>query len=151
MSTMTSAWQTGTYDLLIHPDPEGQPGDLMVVVFAAATNLDDQVADDDAPILAHVDVARAEYDGDLAPYLLDIRSFGDRGLIRPEDVEKVYGQKLARMILLALFQAVENDARGIDMDGQPFRAANLVEPLAMRDRIQPLIMDLARRMGRTSP
>jgi hypothetical protein len=143
---MTSAWQTGTYDLLIHPDPEAEPGALMVVVFAASTDLDDEDADDDAPILAHIDVGREEYDGDLAPYLLDIRSFGDRGLIRPEDVEKAYGGKLGLKILLALFQAVENDSRGVDMDGQPFRPANINEPLVLRDRIQPLIMDLHRRM-----
>ena len=150
MSTMTSAWQTGTYDLLVYPDAEGRPGDLMVVVFAAATDLDDKDADDDAPILAHVDVAREEYDEDLAPYLLDIRSFGERGLIRPEDAEKVYGAKLGRKVLLALFQAVENDVRGTDLDGQPFRAANL-GPLALRDRIQPLIVDLGRRIEGSSP
>lgn len=149
MTTMTSAWQTGTYDLLVYPDAEGRPGDLMVVVFAAATDLDDQDADDDAPILAHVDVAREEYDEDPAPYLLDIRSFGERGLIRPEDVEKVYGPKLGRKILLALFQAVENDVRGTDLDGQPFRPANL-GPLVLRDRIQPLIVDLGRRIEGSS-
>jgi hypothetical protein len=143
---MTSAWQTGTYDLLIYPDREGGPGDLMVVVFAAATDIDDQDSDDDAPILAHIDVARAEYDDDLADFLLDIRSFGDRGLIRPEDVEKVYGTKLGFKVLLALFQAVENDVRGTDMDGRPFRPASL-QPLAMRDRIQPLIMDMQRRLS----
>jgi hypothetical protein len=141
---MTSAWQTGTYELLIHPDPEAEPGALMVVVFAAPTDLDDEDADDDSPILAHRDVSRSEYDGDLEPYLLDVRSFGDRGLIRPEDVEKIYGPKLGEQILLALFQAVENDVRGVDMDGQPFRPASL-EPLVMRDRIQPLIVDLHHR------
>lgn len=147
MGTMTSSWLTGTYDLLIHPDPEGGEGSLMVVVFAAPTDLDDQDSDDDAPILAHLDVSRDEYDRDLAPYLLDIRSFGERGLIQPEDVEKVYGPKLGLLILLALFQAVENDVRGTNMDGQPFRPASLA-PLVLRDRIQPLIMDLRRR---TSP
>ena len=145
MSTMTSAWQTGTYDLLIWPDSEGEPGDLMVVVFAAVTDLDDKASDDDAPILAHVDVRRTEYDDEPAEFLLDIRSFGERGLLRPEDVEKVYGPKLGRWVLMALFQAVENDVKGTDMDGQPFRPANLA-PLALRDRIQPLIVDLTRRL-----
>jgi hypothetical protein len=145
MTTMTSAWQTNTYDLLVHPDPEARPGDLMVVVFAIPTDPDDEDADQDAPVLAHIDVRHEEYDGEIPPYLLDIRSFGDRGLIRPEDVEKVYGAKLARIILVALFQAVENDVKGKDMDGVPFRAASL-EPLQMRDRIQPLIMDLMRRL-----
>jgi hypothetical protein len=145
MSTMTSAWQTGTYDLLVYPDKEGQPGDLMVVAFAAPTDIDDHDADDDAPILAHIDVTRAEYDDELAEFLLDIHSCGDRGLIRPEDVENVFGTKLGFRVLLALFQAVENDVRGANMDGVPFRPASL-EPLKLRDRIQPLIMDMKRRL-----
>jgi len=146
MNAMTSAWQTGTYELLVYPDPEALPRGLMVVVFAAPTDLDDGDADNDAPILAHIDVAGDEYDHDLAPYLLDIRSFGDRGLIRPEDVEAVYGTKLGLKVLLALFQAVENDVRGVDMDGHPFRPASL-EPLLLRDRIQPMIMDMIRRIS----
>lgn len=150
MTTMTSAWQTGTYDLLVWPDTEAAPGDLMVVVFAASTDLDDEAADEDAPILSHIDVPRASYDHDLEPYLLDIRSFGDRGLLRPEDVEKVYGPKLGLWILLALFEAVENDVKGKDMDGVPFRPANL-EPLQLRDRIQPIIVELGRRNGLSSP
>ena len=146
MSTMTSAWQTGTYDLLIYQDPEAEPGALMVVVFAAPTDIDDSVADDDAPILAHVDVPRAEYDDELAAFMMDMHSCGDRGLIRPEDVEAVYGTKLGLKVLLALFQAVENDVRGVDMDGHPFRPASL-EPLLLRDRIQPMIMDMIRRIS----
>lgn len=142
---MTSAWQTGTYDLLIYQDPEAEPGALMVVVFAAPTDLDDVDADNDAPILAHIDVPRADYDHELAAFMLDVHSCGENGLIRPEDVETVYGSRLGLQVLLALFQAVENDVKGKDMDGVPFRPASL-EPLKMRDRIQPLIMDLHRRV-----
>jgi hypothetical protein len=150
MSTMTSAWQTGTYDLLIYPDPEGGPGDLMVVVFAAATDIDDHNADDDAPILAHVDVARGEYDDELAEFMLDIRSCGDRGLIRPEDVESVFGTLLGERVMTAMFDAAAHDAVGLDMDLHPFRAPSPAGD-ALADRIRPLLMDMRTRIRRTSP
>src|SRR5689334_4903323 len=121
MSIMTSAWQTGTYDLLIYQDPEAEPGALMVVVFAAPTDLDDKDADNDAPILAHVDVPRAEYDHELAEFLKDLHSCGDKGLIRPEDVEKVYGTVLGERIMTAMCQAALCDWSGTDMDARPWR------------------------------
>lgn len=150
MSIMTSAWQTGTYDLLIHQDPEAEPGALMVVVFAAATDIDDNDADDDAPILAHIDVARAEYDDELAEFMLDIRSCGDRGLIRPEDVETVYGTLLGERVMTAMFDAAAHDAIGLDLDLHPFRAPSPAGD-ALANRIRPLLMDMRERIGRTSP
>jgi hypothetical protein len=143
---MTSAWQTGTYDLLVYPDPEGGAGDLMVVVFAAATDIDDQDADDDAPILASIDVSRAEYDDEMAEYMLDIRSCGDRGLIRPEDVENVFGTKLGERVLTAMYQAAACDACGVDADNHPFRAPSPAGD-AMVDRIAPLLDDMRGRLS----
>jgi hypothetical protein len=147
---MTSAWLTGTYDLLMYPDPEGGKGDLMVVVFAAPTDLDDQDADDDAPILAHIDVARAEYDEELAEFMLDIHSCGENGLIRVEDVENVYGTILGERVMTALYDAAACDATGMDMDGVPFRQASDAG-LDMIQRILPLLTDMRQRIGRTSP
>jgi hypothetical protein len=146
MGTMTSAWQTGTYDLLVYPDPEGGAGDLMVVVFAAATDIDDQDSDDDAPILAHVDVARAEYDDEMAGYMLDIHSCGDRGLIRPEDVENVFGTILGERVMTAMCQAALNDAAGKDMDDRPFRGQSAAG-MEMVNRILPLLQDMRDRLS----
>ena len=146
MTTMTgSIWETGTYDLLLQQDPEGSPGDLVVAVFALPSDPDDDAADEDAPILADTDVPREMYDGPLDPYQLAVRSIGDKGLIRPEDVEKIFGARLAVHILLALYEAAENDFNGRDVDGQPWR-----EPSAgafpLMQRVHPLLMDLKRRL-----
>ena len=146
MGTMTSAWQTGTWDLLVYQDPEAEPGALMVVVFAAPSDLDDKAADDDAPILAHVDVPRADYDHELAEFLFDIHSTGDGGLIRPEDVEKIYGTILGERVMTALYDAAGCDAAGMDMDGRPFRAPSDAG-LEMVQRILPLLTDMRTRIA----
>ena len=146
MSTMTSAWQTGTYDLLVYQDPEAEPGALMVVVFACPTDLDDAVADQDAPILAHIDVPRAEYDHELAEFLKDLHTCGDKGMIRPEDVEKVYGTILGERILTAMCQAALNDSAGKDMDDRPWRAPS-PEGMVLVDRIVPILADMRDRLA----
>lgn len=144
MTAMTSAWQTGTYDLLIFQDPEAGPGDLMVVVFAAPTDLEDSDADNDAPILAHVDVPRSAYDHDLAPFMLDVHSCGENGLIRPEDIERVYGTILGERVMTALCTAAENDASGMDMDEVPFRPPSDA-PLMMILEMYSMLTDMRRR------
>lgn len=146
MSTMTSAWQTGTYDLLVYQDPEAEPGALMVVVFAAPTDLDNKDADDDAPILAHVDVPRADYDHELAEFMMDIHSCGDRGLIRPEDVENVYGTVLGERVMTAMLNAAVCDAAGMDMDDRPFRAPSEAGA-DMVQRILPMLTDMRTRLS----
>ena len=146
MSTMTSAWQTGTYDLLVYQDPDAEPGALMVVVFAAPTDIDDSVADDDAPILAHVDVPRADYDHELAEFLKDLHSCGANGLIRPEDVEKIYGTILGERILTAMFDAAAHDAAGLDMDLHPFRAPSPAGD-ELVGRIRPILMEMRGRIA----
>lgn len=147
MTTMTeSIWETGTYDLLIQQDPEGRPGDLVVCVFAMPSDPDDDAADEDAPILADYDVPLESYKGPLDPYLLAVRSIGEKGLIRPEDVEKVFGERLAVHILLALYEAAENDFYGRDIDGQPWREPQEEGAFPLMKRVHPLLMDLERRL-----
>lgn len=145
MTTMTSAWQTGTYDLLVYQDPEAEPGALMVVVFAAPTDIDDKAADDDAPILAHIDVPRADYDHELAEFLKDIHSCGANGLIRPEDVENVYGTVLGERVLTAMYEAAACDACGTDMDSRPWREPSPAGD-ELVDRIAPLLEDMRQRL-----
>lgn len=146
MSTMTSAWQTGTYDLLVYQDPDAEPGALMLVVFAAPTDPNDKAADEDAPILAHIDVPRADYDHELAEFMMDLHSCGDNGLIRPEDVEKIYGTVLGERVLTAMYDAAGCDATGLDMDDRPFRAPSPAG-LDMVQRILPLLTDMRGRLS----
>lgn len=146
MTIMTSIWQTGTYDLLIQQDPEGQPGDLVVSVFACPTDLDDDAADQDAPILSDTTVPAGMYDGPLEPYQYAVRSIGERGLIRAEDVEKLYGARLAVHILLALYEAAENDFYGRDVDHLPWRTPSEEGAFPLMQKVHPLLMDLKRRL-----
>lgn len=145
MSTMTSVWQTGTYDLLISKDPEAGPGALMVVVFAAATDIDDVAADEDAPVLAHIDVTRGEYDFDLSDHHYGMHTIGERGLLQPEKIEVLFGPRLGVQILLALYNAADHDLRGIDSEDRPWR-----EPsdgaFPLMQRLHPLLMDLKGRL-----
>jgi hypothetical protein len=145
MSTMTSVWQTGTYDMLISKDPEGGPGDLMVVVFAAATDIDDKDADDDAPILAHLDVTRAEYDFDLSDHHFGMHTIGDRGLLQPESIEKLFGPRLGVQILLALYNAADHDFNGVDNEDRPWRTPS-EGAFPLMARLHPLLMDLRQRI-----
>ena len=57
MNAMTkSAWDTGTYELLVANDPAGQKGDLMVVVFARPADPKHSVGEADygAPFTAAI-------------------------------------------------------------------------------------------------
>lgn len=142
-----SVWDTGTYELLISKDPEGEPGDLMVVVFARPMDREaDPASDEDAPILAHVDVFRSEYDRDLDEFHYGLRSVGEKGLLRPEDVPAVFGDKLGLRVLIALWQATDRDFRGMDMDHVPWRTpSNGAFPL-MR-RTYTVMMAVKERLG----
>lgn len=146
MTMRTSIWETGTYDLLLQQDPDGRPGDLVVAVFAMPSDPDDDAADEDAPILADTDVPAESYDGPLEPHHLAVRSIGEKGLIRPEDVEKIFGGRLAVHILLALYEAAENDFYGRDIDGTPWRPPSEEGAFPLMKRVHPLLMDLKRRL-----
>jgi hypothetical protein len=145
--TTTSRWDTGTYELLISKDPEGGAGDLMVVVFARPMDLEDTASDEDAPILAHIDVLAGEYQYDrmLEDYHYGVSSYGEKGLLRPEDVEAVYGPRLGLRILLALFQAAERDFHGIDMDNAPWRTQS-TDAFHIMKRSHALLMELKSRL-----
>lgn len=94
----TSHWDTGTYELLISKDPEGDEGDLMLGFWSLPHPMDaeDTASDEDAPILAYIDVPAGEhqYDRKLDDYHYGLRSFGENGLLQPEDVEPVFGARL---------------------------------------------------------
>lgn len=143
----TSRWDTGTYDLLISKDPEGLEGDLMVVVFALPMDAEDTESDEDAPILAHIDVLAGEYQHDriLKDHHYGVRSLGEKGLLRPEDVEAVYGVRLGLRILLGLYQAAERDFHGIDMDDAPWRTPS-TDAFRVMKRTHALLMELKSRI-----
>ncbi|HJV97482.1 MAG TPA: hypothetical protein VJ617_00065 [Arthrobacter sp.] len=147
----TSRWDIGTYDLLISKDTDGKPGDLMVVVFAHPVDIDDTEADHDAPILAHVDVLRREYDQEVPAHLFGVASIGLRGLIQPEDIEKLFGLQLGLRVMLALWQGIDRDFRGVDMDHRPWRTPNEEAVFPLMQRVHALLMDLRNRAGFTTP
>lgn len=146
MTTMTSAWMTGTYDLLVAPDRQGRTGDLLVTVFAKPADEEDTVANEDAPVLGQVEIAREEYDQPLQDYQYVLTSIGERGLIQPEQLEKLYGPKLAVRILLALYQAAERDFYGTDMEFRPWREPQELTAFPIMQRTHTLLMDLKARL-----
>jgi hypothetical protein len=145
MTTTKSIWKTGAYDLLVSQDSEAKPGDLMLVVFASPVDPENEAAVNDAPILAHIDVPREDYD-ELPAHLMGVFGCGPHSLLKPEVVEPVYGPKLAERILTALFEAAERDGRGMDMDDMPWR---LPSPAAMpmMQQVQGLLVDLRYRLS----
>lgn len=146
MSTMTSAWMTGTYDLLVAPDREGKDGDLLVSVFAKPADEADTVANEDAPVLGQIEIARSEYDVPLQDYQYTFTSIGERGLIQPEQLEKLYGPKLAMRMLVALYQAAERDFYGTDMEFRPWREPQEEGAFPLMQRTHTLLMDLRARL-----
>lgn len=137
----TSRWDTGTYELLVSKDPDGREGDLMVVVFARPMDPEDTASNEDAPILAHIDVAAGEYDWELQDYHFGMRTIGEKGLLQPEMVHRIYGEKLGLRILLALYQAADRDFRGTDMDAVPWRPPS-EEAFPLMRRTYLLLMEL---------
>ena len=121
MTTMTSRWLTGTYEMLLQEDDNDQ--DILIyTVFAKASDPEDQDADDDAPILYQEDLRWSEVLADLpaAFELGGLRLVGEAG-ITPEEMEAVYGPSLAVRLMLGLFRAAERDFRGVDVDLIPWR------------------------------
>jgi len=147
MNAMTkSAWDTGTYELLVSNDPAGQKGDLMVVVFARPADPDDDVANEDAPVLAHIDVMNEEYDWNIQDYHLGLRSIGERGMLTPENVPGIYGDRLGLRILLALYQGAERDFNGTDMDDIPWRTPSS-EAFVIMERTHAVMEVVKERLG----
>lgn len=111
MQSMTSAWLTGTYELLIQNTEDDQ---MMLTVFALRA--DPESDDWDTPILAQVEIDRDVN----APLMLPI-NVGEDGT-EPEELEYVLGPRLALRALMLLHEAALQDCRGLDFMDAPFRA-----------------------------
>jgi hypothetical protein len=123
--------------------------DIGITIFATPLTLD--VGDDeDAPILAQVDVQGWEIGVDpenLPAWKLGLIEIGEHGL-KPEQVEEQYGPELGLRILLALYQAAMHDFHGTDMEDRPWRPASAaVEPFM--ERVLDLIVLLTTRLAGT--
>lgn len=145
MMATTSRWATGKYEMLLQQDPEARPGDLMVTVFAKPLTMDDD-ADEDAPVLAQIDVLREEYDGDLMPWQIGLRDVGENALLQPEFLESIYGARLALRILLVLFEAAVQDLKGLDGEGHPWRTPSEAA-LPIMQRTFAVMEELKGRLG----
>jgi hypothetical protein len=87
----------------------------------------DEASDQDAPILAQLDVTYGEVnvsDGPKPWPLNSFRDVGEHGLA-PEDFEEEFGPRMALRALLVLFQAADRDFRGVDMDARPWRSPSM--------------------------
>jgi hypothetical protein len=146
MNAMTSAWDTGTYDLLVMKDPQGKDGDLMLVVFARPLDPEDEAATADAPILAEVDVPNEDYDWTVQDYHLGMRTVGERGLLTPENIPGIYGDMLGLQVLLALYEGAERDSRGIDMDDMPWRPP-ASEAIPIMSRTYNMMLAIKDKLG----
>jgi hypothetical protein len=142
--TVKSCWHTGTYELLLQQDPEGRPGDLMLAIFARPVDTADRAADEDAPILAELDVRAEDVDAG-AEFPRGLRLVGEQGL-GPEGFEAEYGPRLAEQMLLALFHAAEQDFAGVDADGIPWRTPS-TDAFALMVRASAVLLDLRRRLN----
>lgn len=145
---MTSAWAVGTYELLLVGDPEGDPTDLIVTIFAKPRDPADTTADEDAPVLAHCDVSYAEIglkEGDTLPWKTGLRDVGMTGLV-PEAIESEYGPQMGLRILLSLLQAVRADFYGLDMDGNPWRTPSDGAVFGLMERTHDIMAILNTRL-----
>jgi hypothetical protein len=128
-----------------------EDGDLLVTVFAlpVAENAMGH-ADWDAPILAQSDLFCNDVglDPENLPRWLDGKciAVGETGL-EPEWIEITYGQMLAYKMNEAIAAAIRCDARGVDMEGRPWRtpSANRVQSILLRTITQ--VENLGRRLG----
>lgn len=139
MQTMTSRWETGTYDLLVQLDKEET---LVVTMFARAVDLDDEDADEDAPVLAQEEFPRAALGGAAVPDRLVL--IGEKGIL-PEDLEFNFGGRLALSVAIVLSEAALQDSRGLDAADAPWRTP---QPSArvMSYRAEAVARGLSHRM-----
>lgn len=135
MQSMTSAWATGTYELLMQNTEDG----LMLTAFAVAA--DPASSDWDSPILAQVEI-----DGDTAPDAPVMVAFriGKQG-IPPEELEFVLDPRLALQALMVLHEAALQDSRGLDLQDAPWRAPSPAA-LAAAERFNDVGLLLATRL-----
>lgn len=122
MMTQESRWATGTYELMIQYDTDCEPGDLLITVFAKPMDMDNEEADEDAPVLSQIELPKSEYGADLPAWQLGLREIGEDALLTPEVLEAAFGPRLALRILDALVDAARQDFNGLDMVDRPWRA-----------------------------
>lgn len=146
MMDTKSIWLTGTYEMLLERNAEAAEGDISVTIFAKAADPEDTAADEDAPILAQIDVWTLEVGltSGLPGWRMGLRDVGERGLA-PEAVEAEFGARMAARILLALYQAAEADFNGLDLEGAPFRTPS-VAAFSLMARVSNLIASLNTRL-----
>lgn len=145
--TQESRWASGTYDMLMQRLVDDEDADIMITIFATPLTLDP--ADDlDAPILGQVEARAWKLDmaeDELPASPKKMLEIGEHGL-KPEEVEARYGPKIGLMILRALYEAADNDIRGLDMEGRPWRQPSAAaEPF--RERVQDLMLLLECRLN----
>lgn len=138
MLNMTSAWATGTYELLLQNAEDDDA--LLLTVFAVAA---DPASDDwDSPILAQALVEGAARAAPL-PLLCPLR-VGLAGL-PPEELEFALEGRVALRALMVLHEAALNDGRGVDLQGAPWRGPS-PDALAVAERFNDAGLLLATRL-----
>jgi hypothetical protein len=115
MMKTKSPYKASTFNLFIEQDAGGDPGDLVITVWAVPKKWADPSDIATAPMLARMEVCREEYGRELPQLMLGSRMVGDTTVLRPEDIEAAYGGRLATRILLSLYEAAERQFWGRDM------------------------------------
>lgn len=136
MSIMTSAWATGTYELLLQHTGDDM---MMLTVFALAADPDSD--DWDSPVLAQVEIDR---DGNTTAPLMVPIVVGETGLA-PEDLEFILGPRLALRALMLLHEAALQDSRGLDLLDAPWRTPSPAA-MTMAERFNDAGLLLATRL-----
>ena len=143
-----SRWATGTYEMLVEVrSSDWIEGDVGITIFATPLTLD-TADDEDAPILSQVDVSALDLGMDeaaLGRIPAGLREVGEHGL-KPEDIEAVFGPKLALQILLALYQAAGQDMAGADMEERPWRSPSEAAGI-LRERVLDVMVALSVRLS----
>lgn len=115
--TTASRWAVGTYELVLDFTRQGDD-DVIATVFAMPVDGSEE-ADDDAPILAQAGYIYPEL-GTLKGVFAEgknvILTVGEQGLA-PEAMEAEFGPRAAVRLLLLLFNAIQADFNGLDMEG----------------------------------
>jgi hypothetical protein len=110
-----SPYKAGTYDVYVEQDRNGDEGDLIITVWSIPKGWADPQDIATAPLLARIEVSWEEYSQTPPAGLMGSQHVGRKAALQPEDLEELYGARLATRILLALYQAAERDFWGRDM------------------------------------
>lgn len=113
--TTKSPWLAGTYEMIIQQDPEGERGDLVITAWGVPKTWAKSAHVPRSLMLAEIEVCWEEYHREVPTGLMGAQHIGKKAVMQPEDVEELYGGRLATRILLALYQAAERQFWGRDM------------------------------------